>query len=54
MKIFKIGFGLVSLANSQTEQFNLPPGVAFNPQFAQAEEEKATSESWELGGSKET
>ena len=51
MKIFKLGFGLVSLANSQTEQINLPPGAAFNPQFAQAEEEKATSESWELGGS---
>ena len=49
MKVFKLGFGLVQLANSQTEQVNLPPNVAFNPQFAQAEEEKATSESWELG-----
>ena len=54
MKIFKLGFGLISVVNSQTEQINLPPGAAFNPQFAQAEEEKATSESWELGGSKET
>ena len=49
MKVLKLGFGLVQLTNSQTQQVNLPPNVAFNPQFAQQEEEKATSESWELG-----
>ena len=54
--VSKLGFYLLGLlpgpldGQTNQQQMNLPPGVAFNPQFGQVGEEKdLTSESWELG-----